>query len=252
MVVSSWICFHLLSSTSLAHASLRVVAPPIRRAVLVQLYDEALCTGCQEFVLQQLKPVYETLGPSFMDLQIVAFGNAQISNATDPSSLICQHDVAECDANSYLQCAMALYPTARRHFPFVVCLYEHLTMGHFAEPFDSSIFAECARTTALDWTSLQTCHDDADLAWQLQLDAASLTPPHSYVPWVVVDGQQYDMEQQQDEDFLHVVCSAYQAKNGGSVPPHSACPATATDVWRGSSPRDDDDDDNANDIVSPH
>jgi hypothetical protein len=204
-------------------AATEAAAAPV---VVVQVYDEALCIDCQQFILEQLRPAYATLGPGVIDLRMVAFGNAQLDDPTNPESLTCQHGVAECDANSYLQCATALYhPAVYRYFPFVVCLYERLVMGgRRLEPFPAALFAACAQETALDWPALRTCHDDAEWAWQLQLQAWAETLPtqHTYVPWVVIDGEHYDMEESRD-DFFNVVCEYYTTKGGT----HPACPAGA-------------------------
>ena len=202
------------------------VETTIATAVVVQVYEEALCIDCQRFILEQLRPAYATLGPGVIDLRMVAFGNAQLDDPSNPASLTCQHGVAECDANSYLQCAVALYhPAVYRYFPFVVCVYERLFMGGGggrSEPFPASLFASCAQETALDWKALRTCHDDADGAWQLQLQAWAETLPtkNTYVPWVVIDGEHYDMQESRN-DFFNVVCEYYTAKGGT----HPACPA---------------------------
>ena len=200
-------------------------AAPGAVGVVVQVYDEALCVDCQRFILEQLRPAYETLGPTVMDLRMVAFGNAHIEDPTNPDSLTCQHDQAECDANSYLQCAAALYPVTYRHFPFVACLYEQLDMGQRATPFPTTLFAACAQETALDWKLLQQCHDKDAWQWQLQAWAETMPTGHTYVPWVVLDGKHYDLEQPRT-DFFSVVCEIYKATGGM----HPACPVSTAAV----------------------
>lgn len=185
--------------------------------VQVQLFDEALCIGCHHFVLEQLVPTFEALGPSVLDLQVVPFGNAKIDEKSN--SLECQHGLAECDANSYQQCAADIYQYASRYLPFVKCLYETLTMGHADDPFHASVFAGCAKQSALDWTSIKTCHDDTERAWKLQVEAFHMTPSeHKYVPWVVINGETIDMGQE-DFDLFTTVCDLYTS-GGGS---HPAC-----------------------------
>ena len=204
------------SATSLFLRTQGGVAP----VVTVQVYDEALCIGCHDFILNELVPTFELLGETVMDLQIVPFGNAHIADENDPTSLQCQHDAAECDANSYQQCAATLYPTASRYLPFIACCYQNLKMGAVHKLFPTALFADCARRSALDWASIQQCHDDDDLAWQLQLDAFHATPAdHEYVPWIVIDGEHYEMEDDETDAFLKAICAAYLAKGGH----HSAC-----------------------------
>ena len=207
------------SDASSTSSFLRTQGGQVAPVVSVQVYDEALCIGCQEFILNDLVPTFELLGETVMDLQIVPFGNAQIADENDPTSLQCQHDAAECDANSYQQCAATLYPIASRYLPFIACCYENLEMGHFHQLFPTAIFADCARRSALDWASIQQCHDDNDLAWQLQLDAFHATPAdHEYVPWIVIDGAHYEMDDEADA-FFKAICIAYVAKGGH----HTAC-----------------------------
>jgi interferon, gamma-inducible protein 30 len=183
--------------------------------VSVQLYDEALCIGCFHFVTEQLVPAYDALGDVVMNVTVVPFGNAEL----DGDTLTCQHGEAECDANSYEQCAADIYPYPGRYLPFIDCLYKSFPMGHADEPFPSSVFAGCARSAALDWASVAACHDDKARAWQLQVDAARQTPKdHKYVPWVVINGEVMDMDKD-DFDLLDYVCTAYEL-GGGS---HPAC-----------------------------
>lgn len=192
------------------------------KPVKVKILDEALCSGCKMFVDEQLSPVYETLGATVIDLQVIPFGNAEyIPDEQDASkmNLACQHGAAECDANSYEQCvSLLLYPYPQRYLPFIHCLYDELPMGYSDELFDRSIFAECARHSALDWNAISECHDNDLQSSALQQIAFALTPSyHEYVPWIEVNGEHVEIED--DDSFLKAVCSAY-AENGGS---HPAC-----------------------------
>jgi len=213
------------SLLSEVHAGLRPsrATPPVS----VRVYDEALCIDCHDFILDELIPAFHVLGETVMDLIVIPFGNARIEDENDPSTLTCQHGMAECDANLYQQCAAAIYSMASRYLPFVGCLYSELTMGHRSEVFPTHIFAECARRSALDWAAIKQCHDDDDLAWTLQVDAYHTTPSeHTYVPWIVVDSDLYDMDHHESGDFFVIICAAYHAKGGR----HPACPSTALAV----------------------
>lgn len=190
--------------------------------VQVQLFDEALCIGCKHFVTEQLVPTFDILGPAIMEIDVIPFGNAMID--VDSKLLKCQHGEAECDANSYEQCASDIFPIASRYLPFIDCLYKVLPMGHADDPFDASIFAGCAKEAAMDWSTIKECHDDEERAWQLQVAAAQQTPEHQYVPWVVINGETIDMNQ--EFDLLSYVCQAYM-KAGGTNP---ACKGFAVAV----------------------
>ena len=184
---------------------------PCNEHVKVKVCTEALCPGCQEFVLNDLVGTYQKLGPDVMDLELVPFGNAKLSNKT----VACQHGVGECDANSYEQCMIHTYPVPKQYLPMLECLENELPMGSHEEKFDVEIFEKCARQAGLDFPSIQFCHDDPTTAWQVLHKAAKDTPSdHKYVPWVVIDGKHLDVEH---EDLLEEVCKAYVAK-GGSYP----------------------------------
>lgn len=201
------------------HHPLQATAP-----VKVKVLDEALCSGCKEFVQKSLAPAYELLGATVIDLQVIPFGNARyVASDEDPNQIVleCQHGEAECDANSYEQCvSLHLYPYPQRYLPFIHCLYDELPMSYSDELIDRRIFASCAKKTALDWKAIAACHDDPNRANALQQVAYALTSKdHQYVPWVEIEGVHVEMES--DDAFVKAVCAAY-IKKGGS---HPACEA---------------------------
>jgi interferon gamma-inducible protein 30 len=183
-------------------------------AVQVSVYVEALCPYCKEHFNDQLVPTYDQLGSEVMDLKVVVFGNARIDLTN--KTLQCQHGEAECDANSYDQCAIDIYPYPDRYLPYVTCLFNSLPMGKQIEPFSKAVFASCARHAALDANTLQQCRDDPERVWELQKQAAEMNPSDlSHVPWVELNGEYLDLEQ----DLLASVCHIY-TESGGS---HPAC-----------------------------
>jgi interferon gamma-inducible protein 30 len=210
----------LLLSTGLVLLDARLsepvaAAPPAAAAarVRVQAYTEALCTGCAHFMLESLIPTYDKLGGDVIDLEWVPFGNAKLLDADH--ILECQHGEAECDANSWEQCAVYVYKDKPQvYLNMLKCLEKALPMGHQDTPFDESIFQKCAGCCT-DFSKIKECHDNPMLAWQLQSQANQATPDdHQYVPWVVVNGQFLDVE---NDDLLQVICKEYTA-GGGSHP----------------------------------
>jgi interferon gamma-inducible protein 30 len=182
-------------------------APP----VLVQAYTESLCIDCKNFIDHQLVHTYRELGPKVINLQIVPFGNADIDEGSQ--SVECQHGDAECDANSWEQCAVVKYhPTD--YIDFIGCLETSLPMGTRGMPFDEDYFQACSDLSFLEFDYLKSCHDNPMQAWMLQKKFAKLTPEHDHVPWVLIDGIFFDEEKQ---DLRREVCNAYVGK-GGSHP----------------------------------
>ena len=186
----------------------RATAPPA--AVVVQAYTESLCIDCQHFFDRQLLPAYQRLGSEIISLQIVPFGNAKINETQE--TVECQHKDAECDANSWEQCAVEAFPP-EKYIGFFGCLETALPMGSRSDLFDPTVFETCAEISGLDFEILQNCHDDHQTAWALQKKYAELTPPHDHVPWVVLDGQKFDEE---SDDLFVEVCKAYVRKGGSS------------------------------------
>jgi interferon gamma-inducible protein 30 len=182
--------------------------------VHVSLYVEALCPYCKGYFNDQLVPTYDQLGSQVMDVKVVVFGNARIDLAN--KTLQCQHGEAECDVNSYDQCAVDMYPYPDRYLPYMTCLFNSLPMGRQSEPFSKAVFASCARHAALDAHALQQCRDDPERVWELQKQAAAMNPSElNHVPWVELNGEYMDLEQ----DLLASVCQLY-TESGGS---HPAC-----------------------------
>lgn len=57
--------------------------------VIVNVYVESLCIDSKAYFDEQLRPTYETLGPTVMNLRVVVFGNAHIE--TNSTKIQCQH-----------------------------------------------------------------------------------------------------------------------------------------------------------------
>ena len=280
----------MMASRSVIATAGLLRAPPLRTAVVVQVHGEAHSRACRDFIVNQLQPVYNLLGGLtdhvILNIEFVPFGQAQIIHSSsnnnnnndnrDHSSsyIACTHGPLECDVHSYMQCAQALYPTTARHWPFVVCLYEQQqqretmedgVLVEMEEHNDTSsrrrMFAECAHSAQLDWPSLQNCHDNDDMTWQLQLEAAALTSKHEQrqhfndndpLPWIWIDGLRYDYHSEEEDTdptvrrnnstnrLLQIVCAAHQSRTNH---PHPACPSTATNVAAATSTFDDSGDD---------
>lgn len=198
--------------TMLLSTPLEVVvsSPP---PVIVEAYTESLCIDCKNFFINSLLPAYDKLGPDVIDLRVVPFGNAQLD--LEKQTVTCQHGEAECDANTWQQCAVR-QANAPTYVKFFDCLEKALPMGRRDEPFEEAVFAECAKEAEMEFEGLLRCHDNPLLSWMLQKENSDKTPDHQFVPWVLINGKFYDDDK---DDFLGMICNEYSA-NGGS---HPAC-----------------------------
>jgi interferon, gamma-inducible protein 30 len=179
--------------------------------VQVLVCVEALCIDSKNFFHDQLMLAFNALGHTVMNLTVIPFGNAKISE--DSHNITCQHGLGECDTNTYEQCAVHLYPDPAQHVPYLACLFASLPMGHREDPFDQWTGLEpCAHSNHLNFENIKKCHDDASLSWKLQTEAAKATPTrHNHVPWVEINGQYMNEE---SHHLLQEVCKAYQQAGG--------------------------------------
>lgn len=98
---------------------------------------------------------------------------------------MCQHGPVECRLNRIINCATHLHPGQDMWLPFVECLE-----GAPHEQSEAWV-DKCAGQTGLDAQALHGCAEGeqgAELEHEAEAETASLTPPHRYVPWVVVNG----------------------------------------------------------------
>ncbi|XP_071720649.1 gamma-interferon-responsive lysosomal thiol protein-like [Rutidosis leptorrhynchoides] len=174
--------------------------------VELSLYYEALCPYCENFILNYLYKIFDNGLISIVDLKLSPYGNAKIdSNGT----IVCQHGEWECILNTVEACAIHAWPDVNDHFPFVYCVEKLTNEGKYAE------WETCFQKLSLDPKPVTDCYNSGfghELNLQYADEIKVLEPPHTYVPWVVVDGQPiYD----DYTDFVSFVCKAYK---GTDVP----------------------------------
>lgn len=201
--------------------------------VRLQVFVEALCVDSKRFVLEELVPAYHALTSRAVQLEMVVFGNARIVGGRAAGKgeveVECQHGPAECDANSYEQCAIHLAKQKKEEkqeqerphkgqglqlqfqgasnddpadesLAYVACLFTDLDMGYRDHPFGAQVFASCARSAFGGDDDddggggmafrIRACHDDPALAATLQTRAAKATPKdHTHVPWILINGE---------------------------------------------------------------
>jgi len=196
----------LLLLVSLAFANLlpSSAVPANNEKVELSLYYEALCPYCENFILNYLYKIFDNGLISIVDLKLSPYGNAKIgSNGT----IVCQHGEWECVLNTVEACAIHAWPVVSDHFPFIYCVESLTAVGKYAE------WETCFQKLNLDPKPVTDCYNsgfghELDLQYANEINA--LEPPHTYVPWVVVDGKPiYD-------DYIYFVsfiCNAYKGSN---------------------------------------
>jgi interferon gamma-inducible protein 30 len=135
-----------------------------------------------------------------MNLTLVPYGNAHQS--FNKKITICQHGTAECLGNMYEACSLALYPDVHKHFPFFDCL-EGSTAG-----ISDAVAKQCATSAGLSASALYDCtqtQQGVDLINKMRDETNALNPPHTYVPWITVNGKVL----QDPSTLQQAVCDAY-------------------------------------------
>jgi len=167
----------------------------------VVLYGEALCPYCARFTTQVVAPLLTEEGglAGIFNFSYIAWGNA----IRTVDGVVCQHGELECQLNKVISCVQDLFSSQDHWFPYIECLEKAPEDGLRRA-------AKCATKTKLNGTAIAECAagDRGD-----ELDKASeaatrkLDPPHTYVPWVVVDGIPIGANY---EALRSVICAAFK------------------------------------------
>jgi len=90
--------------------------------VKVDLYFEALCPYCHDFIRNMVYPTYQKV-KEIMDLDMYAYGNARYWKNSDGSyGFSCQHGAAECKANMIISCFQHHSNSSNCNMEFVNCI----------------------------------------------------------------------------------------------------------------------------------
>lgn len=131
----------------------------------------------------------------------------------------CQHGPAECRLNRIIACATHTSPDRSHWLPFLVCLESAPAARREAA------VGECARQAGVDADAVQECAAGAqgdELEREAAQETAALDPPHTYVPWVTVQGIPLGGA---FEDVRRYICVAFTGKRPQGCfapPPESA------------------------------
>ncbi|XP_051128362.1 gamma-interferon-responsive lysosomal thiol protein-like [Andrographis paniculata] len=192
----------------IASASAAAAVADSAKKVSFEIYYETLCPYCSNLIVNYLPELFESDLISITDLKLLPYGNAKISpNGT----IVCQHGPYECLLNTVEACAIHTWPKLEDHFPFVYCV-ENLVYNN-----NYTYWETCFKKLGLDASPVINCLN-SDLGKKLELRYAAATnalePPHTYVPWAVVDGKPiYD----DYRNFASYICKAYKGTNKPSA-----------------------------------
>ncbi|CAL5222006.1 g4296 [Coccomyxa viridis] len=160
---------------------------------------ESLCPDCAAFTTDILDPVYRSDLKHVVDLDYIAWGNAKNASGSPE----CQHGPRECKLNKALNCAQHYSRTQEDFFIFLLCLEKTaFSTG------DDEVLEICSSHANLSEKNLRHCME-GKLGEQLEAEAAQATPPHQYVPWILVNGVPLGAD---CGNLVTYICTAYQGE----------------------------------------
>ncbi|KAL8094379.1 hypothetical protein AgCh_036055 [Apium graveolens] len=180
----SFILLVLISATPLiSSTNLSKKEAEKNEKVVIALYYETLCPYCSNLIVNYLYKYFEDGLDSISILKLVPYGNAKIK---PNNTIVCQHGAMECVLNTVESCAIHTWPDVKDHFPFIYCV-ESLV---YEDNYDQ--WETCFAKLNLDPKPVMDCYGSGygkKLELQYAAETDALEPRHTYVPWLVVDGQ---------------------------------------------------------------
>uniref|UniRef100_A0A8D8WZG4 Gamma-interferon-inducible lysosomal thiol reductase n=1 Tax=Cacopsylla melanoneura TaxID=428564 RepID=A0A8D8WZG4_9HEMI len=158
--------------------------------IKVSVYYEALCPDSRNFILHQLVPTYER-GPRIVDYELVPYGKAKTEELVPPGNhykFQCQHGSVECYANKIHSCAARYVSKKTTLLKFVACM-----INDNMEP--EQVAMDCAREHAIDVSPILLCAQGPEgeiLLKNYGEMTAALRPKVSFIPTILINGNQYN------------------------------------------------------------
>ncbi|XVF20362.1 hypothetical protein REPUB_Repub11eG0191600 [Reevesia pubescens] len=199
VALSIWCClFFLFGPFSSAS---KITLQSDSNKVSLALYYESLCPDSEDFIVKYLPKLFKDDLISIVDLRLVPWGNAKLKGN---DTFVCQHGPDECLLNTVEACAIDAWPQLNDHFPFIYCVESLAFEGKYLQ------WESCFEKLGLDSKPITDCYNSGlgqklDLRYAAETNA--LEPPHTYVPWVVVEGQPLYEDY---ENYVSYVCKAYK------------------------------------------
>eukprot|EP00892_Ulva_mutabilis_P000698 jgi/Ulvmu1/10629/UM066_0008.1 len=196
--------------------------------VSVRVYVEALCPDSARFVVYDLASNHF---PSslwdIVDINYIFWGNVHIS---EDGEVECQHGAPECEINTLLQCALSIaaFTPAPAHSPpgqpplsqsLLDCFFSQELSLHGRYPQVKAAASSCIAAAGLPHDRVAQCASEgmeSDAARYARAATDSLQPPHTWVPWVTVDG--IPINSQQLGEAAHVAQAVCRAYTGPDTP----------------------------------
>ena len=171
------------------------------------LYYESLCNSCRAMIASQIYPTYITLGESVMNLTLVPYGNAKEKKTIFGHwKFECQHGKEECVGNVIESCALNMEKNKTKSFLFIHCMENIAEYPKAAK--------KCAPKFNIDYDKLMACANSdqgAQLEHNMAVVTGGLNPPHTYVPWVTLNGVHTEtINDKAAKNLMSLICETYR------------------------------------------
>eukprot|EP01084_Bolivina_argentea_P185146 319294_1 len=197
--------------------------------VQLNVYFEACCSDCYDFIIGPFKDAFYTPGWTNMT-NITALPTGKCNETYDSNTnqyvFSCQHGTPECAGNIWMACAVQrLYSMDPvKYAPFIIDFMQSVysvinaentpcpavNMDNIAKSVCDNLGNQC------DWNALSECNGSNE-GNQVYHQMVSITPypnPIDWVPWIILNGQHSDQEQTQCENnVLNCTCKVYQGNS---------------------------------------
>ena len=165
-----------------------IVSSYAQDKIKIEAFTESLCPDCIRFLESSVGQAIKD--PRFFDMAeliIYPYGNAFERKVGDKWIFSCQHGTVECYGNAIENCAKKYFKGVT-FWNWLICVEGDITHTKSWDLSGSS----CATKFGIDFAPVKNCatgNENNALVHKAAAKTEGLNPPHTYVPWITVNGQ---------------------------------------------------------------
>lgn len=167
----------------------------------VSVYYESMCPDSELFVQQQLLPTYTEL-KDYINVELIPYGNAHYSGERHNYQFTCQHGPEECYGNMVQTCFIYLVNNTESQIKFVNCAFNSPTQK---KSLDRCIDSKDLRRQVKKCVTGKLGND---LQYEMAKKTDSLQPPHTFIPWITINGNgSRELTDKACDDLTSLICN---------------------------------------------
>ena len=163
--------------------------------VNITIFFESLCPDSRNFFETQLYPLvsHNSIPKQLYNLEFVNYGNAYTTydHGTKSYRFRCQHGSSECNGNMYQICHDYIVRNTTETLTFINCMFEELFSGMSVSDSASRCIQPLEVASQPLFNAWKMCFDTIAPALHAHEGARTdaLEPRHTFIPWVIFDGE---------------------------------------------------------------